>query len=270
MSTDYRYRPIDVGLCVLSLAIGSALAIPFQRASWLSRSRYRPPRTDSMTFQKAIVWTSHTARRTLFMVFLPLAAIGYALSSRGSEVPVAVPCVFAGLVGYCSNLAIAECYAQMMLTFDTSDLQPGMTGRPARQSAMGRFRGQRTNFSCYPRVSAGIAVTESLKFVFGAVATGIGGRVERRYGAMQSAGIVAGVLLGLTLFFTAVLFRWKSVQTVPGRRDRPDGGEGGWEPVILGDPSGLTRKINILEAGEQTRWSEIRRRNHLTDRHSRT
>lgn len=254
---------------MLSLAIGSALAIPFQKASWLSRSRYRPPRTDSMTFQKAMVWTSHTVRRTLFTVFLPLAAIGYSLSSKGPAFPVAVPCVFAGLVGYCSNLAIAECYAQMMLTFDTSDLQPGMTGRPARHSAMGRYRDQRTNFSCYPRVSAGIAVTESLKFVFGAVATGIGGRVARRYGARHAAGIVAGVLLGLTILLTAVLFRWKSVQMIPHRQARGDDGQEGWEPVILGDPSGLTRKINILETGGQSRWSEIRRKNHLTHGRSR-
>ncbi|OQV10454.1 hypothetical protein CLAIMM_14449 [Cladophialophora immunda] len=264
-STEYRYRPDQVGLCVLSLALGSALAIPFQKASWLSRARYHPPRTDSMTFQRAMVWRSHTVRRTLFMVFLPLAAIGYALSSRKPPFPVAVPCVFAAFVGCGSNLAIAECYAQMMLTFDTSDLQPGMTGRPVRRSVTGRTGKLRTNFSCYPRVSAGMAVTQFLKFVFGAVATGIGGRVERRYGGMQAAGIVAGVLMALTLLLTVVLFRRKNVQMIPGRQERGVGeGEEVWDPVILGEPSGLTRKINILEAGEYTRWSEIRRRNRLT------
>jgi len=113
------------------------------------------------------------------MVFLPLAAIGYALTSKGPAFPVAVPCVFAGLVGFASNLAIAECYSLIMQTFDTSDLQPGMNGRPARPSAMGRYLGQRTNFSGYPRVSAGIAVTQAFKFVFGAVSTAICGRVER-------------------------------------------------------------------------------------------
>ncbi|EXJ66697.1 uncharacterized protein A1O5_10368 [Cladophialophora psammophila CBS 110553] len=266
-STEYHYRPDEVGLCVLSLAIGSALAMPFQTASWLSRSRYHPPRTDSMTFQKAMVWQSHTVRRTFFTIFLPLAAIGYALSSRQPPFPIAVPCLFAAFVGFGSNLAIAECYALMMLTFDTSDLQPGMTGRPPRRSVRGRIKEQRTNFSCYPRVSAGMAVTQSLKFVFGAVATGIGGRVERRYGGMQAAGIVAGVLMALTLLLTVVLFRWKSVQMIPGRQDRVVGeGEEEWEPVILGNPTGLTRKINILEAGEYTRWSEIRRRNRLTTR----
>jgi hypothetical protein len=180
-----------------------------------------------MTFQMSMVWTSHMIRRTLITVFLPLAAIGYALTSHGPAISVAVPCVFAGLVGFATILAMGECYALMMQTFDTSDLQPGMTGRPARRSVMGRYREQRTNFSCYPRVSAGMAVTQSLKFVFGAVSTGICGRVERRYGAMRAAGIVAGVLLFLTLLFTAVLFRWKSVQMIPGRKGGGEGAEAG-------------------------------------------
>ncbi|KIX92692.1 uncharacterized protein Z520_11544 [Fonsecaea multimorphosa CBS 102226] len=112
-----------------------------------------------------------------------------------------------------------------------------------------------------------MAVTQSLKFVFGAVATGIGGRVERRYGGMQAAGIVAGVLLALTLLLAVVLFRRQSVQMIPVRQDHGVAEEKEeWEPVILGEPSGLTRKINILEAGELSRWSEIRRRNRLTTR----
>ncbi|EXJ83666.1 hypothetical protein A1O1_07290 [Capronia coronata CBS 617.96] len=262
-STRYRYRPVDVGLCVLSLGIGSIIAIPFQKASWLSRARYLPPRTNSMTLESAIGWTSHTLRRTLWMVFLPLAAIGYALTSKGPVFPVAVPCLFAGLVGYASVLGIGECYALMMQTFDTSDLQPGMTGRPARQSVVQRYRQQRTNFSCYPRISAGIAVTQFLKFVFGAVSTGICGRLERRYGAMQAAGIVAGVLLVLTLLVVVVLVRWRKVQMTPSSQDRDYEQHEGWEPVVLGDPGSVARKISLLEAGDLTRWSEIRRRNRL-------
>lgn len=218
-----------------------------------------------MTLQKAMAWSSHSLRRMSFTLFLPLVAIGYALSSRSPPFPIAIPCVFAGLIGFGANLAMAECYALMMKTFDTSDLQPGMTGRPARSSTTGRVREQRTNFSCYPRISAGIAVTQFLKFVFGAVATGIGGRVERRYGAEESAGIVAGVLMVLTLGLTVVLYKWKDVQMIPENQDGDsDEGPDLWEPVILGSPSGLMRKINILEAGEYTRWSEIRRRNRLT------
>lgn len=202
------------------------------------------------------------------MVFLPLAAIGYALTSKGPAFSIAVPCVFAALVGYATTLAISECYALIMETFDTSDLQPGMTGRPVRKSIVERYRETRTNFSCHPRVSAGMAVTQSMKFAFGAVSTGICGSVERRYGAMYAAGIVAGVLLLFTLLLTAVLVRWKSVQMIPSRQGRQvdDGDDPAWEPVVLGNPSGLTRKISILEAGKQTRWCEIRRRNRLETR----
>ena len=177
---------------------------------------------------------------------------------------VGVPCLFAATVGFLSNLAIAECYGLIMETFDTSDLQPGMTGRPLRHPEDDKVRAQRTNFSCHPRVSAGMAITQSLEFIFGAVATGICGRVERHLGAMRASAIVAGVLLGLTLLLTIILWRSRTVKMIPDltapshdRRPRR------WKPVILGDPSGTTRKISILEAGRQSRWSEIRRRNRL-------
>ncbi|KAJ9630162.1 hypothetical protein H2204_008667 [Knufia peltigerae] len=262
-STIYRYRPIDVGLCVLSLAIGSALAIPFEKASWFSRARYYPPRTDSMTFQRSLPWNSHTLRRAIVMVVLPVAAIAYALTSRGPAFPVAVPCVFAALVAYASTLAIGECYALIMQNFDVSDLQPGMTGRPVRNSISTRFRERRTNFTCYPRVSAGLAVTQSLEFVFGAASVGICGRVERKVGAMQAALIVAGILLALTLLLISVLIRWKTAQMIPNTRESDGDKNNGWEPVVLGRPSGLTRKISLLESGGQTRFSEIRKRNKL-------
>jgi hypothetical protein len=240
------------------------MAIPFQNGSWLSRSRYHPPRTDSMTFQKTMLGSSHALRRTIFTVFLPVTAIGYALSSRNPPFPVAVPCVCAGLVGFGANLATAETYTLVMKTFDTSDLQAGMTGRPSRKPVSGRIREQRTNFSCYPRVSAGIAVLQFLMFVFGAVATAIGGRVERRYGAEESAGIVAGVLFVLTVALASVLHKWKSIQLIPRGQGLHRIDNTSWQPAVLGGPSGLTRKISILEAGEYSRWMEIRRRNRLT------
>ena len=250
---------------MLSLVLGSLLAVPFQKGSFLSRSRSQPPRTDSQTFQKAVFWTSHLVRRCLFTILLPLAALGYALTSWGPPFPVAVPCVFSGVVAYASNLAIAECLGLIMETFDTTDLQPGMKGRPARRRTVTRFGGLRTNFSCYPRVSAGIAVMQSLQFVFAAAATGVGGWVERRLGAMQASLVVAGILLFLTLLLALVLWRWKSVQMIPGQQssERLARKQTDWEPVVLGRPSGITRKLSILELGRQSRWSEIRRRNRL-------
>ena len=80
---------------------------------------------------------------------------------------------------------------------------------------------------------------------------------------MQAAAIVASVLLFLTLVFTVVVVRWKSVQMIPARHDRRVDDDSEWRPLVLGRPSGLTRKLSILEMGEQSRWSEIRRRNNL-------
>ena len=262
----YRYRPIWVGLCVLSLGGGAILAVPFQKASIFSRSRKEKSRTDSMTFQRTGFRSSHAVRRILFTVLTPLGAIGYACTTWGPPLPVAAPCVFAAVVGYFSTLAIAECHGLIMEAFDTSDLQPGMTGRPNRRSVTDRYGAQRTNFTCYPRVSAGIAVTQSMSYVLAAAATGMGGRLERSFGIIHASGVVAGVLLILTVLLTAALTRWKSVRVIPfGPRyeDPHDTRTTRWEPIILGNPSGVMRKINILESGKQSRFSEIRRTNRV-------
>jgi hypothetical protein len=219
-----------------------------------------------MSFQKSVVWSSHLVRRVIFTLLLPLAGVAFTLASKGGPIPVAVPTAIAACVGFLSNLAIAECQGLIMEAFDTSDLQPGMTGRPTRRTTA-REREQRTNFSCYPRVSAGFAVSQGLSFFFAAIATGVCGRVERHLGAMQATGVVAGILMGLTLMLTMVLFRFRVVRMIPDSRPTVDymtRCKSGWEPVVLGRPSGTTRKISILEAGRQTRWSEIRRRNRLT------
>lgn len=219
-----------------------------------------------MTFHKSVVWSSHLVRRVIFTSLLPLAGLMYALASRGPSISVAIPTVFAGSVGFLSNLAIAECQGIIMETFDTSDLQPGMTGRPTGRTTA-KEREQRTNFSCYPRVAAGFAICQSLSFCFAATATGVCGRVERRLGAMQATGVVAGVLMGLTLLLTLVLFRFRVVRMIPDARPTIDyitRSKTAWEPVVLGRPSGSTRKISILEAGRLTRWSEIRQKNRLT------
>lgn len=219
-----------------------------------------------MTLQNSIIWSSHLVRRSIFTLLLPLTGLGYVLASRGPSISLAVPTVFAACVGFLSNLAIAECQGIIMETFDTSDLQPGMTGRPTSRTTA-KEQDLRTNFSCHPRVSAGFAISQSLSFCFAAIATGVCGRVERRLGAMQATGVVLGVLMALTLVLTIVLFRFRAVRMIPDARPTIDyitRTGTGWEPVVLGHPSGTTRKISILEGGELTRWSEIRRRNRLT------
>ena len=260
------FKPIHVGLCALALTLGAIFAVPFEKASWLSRARYHPPRTDSMTVQKGITWSSHMLRRIMFTVLLPLAALASTLTSKGPPISIAIPCFFAAMVGFLSTLAMAECFGLIMETFDTSDLQPGMTGRPARRSVAARYAEKRTNFSCYPRVSAGGAVTQSGMFILAATATGVCGRLERKLGAIVATACVAAALLLLTLLLTIILTRVKTVKMIPDRKPRIELSKGErWDSVILGTPSGTTRKISILEAGRQTRWSEIRRRNRLDE-----
>ncbi|KAL9103243.1 MAG: hypothetical protein Q9163_001694 [Psora crenata] len=248
LSKYYHFHPQHVGLGVAAIPIAALLA-----------------RTDSMTFEKRVTWTSHLLRRSIFMIVLPFAGLAYTLSSSGPPVHFMVPIVFAGLIGFLSNLAIAECNGIIMETFDTSDLQPGMTGRP-RRVLPEAIRKKRTNFSCFPRVTAGFAVAQTFAFVVAAGATGWGGVVERRWGAQTATAVVAGVLLGLTLLLIAVLWRFKTVQIIPSERFGTNilsGPEDEWKPVIIGNPSGTTRRMNVLELGNLSRWSEIRRRNRL-------
>lgn len=265
-SRYYRYRPQYVGLCVLAIPFGALLAVPFQRASVLSRSRQKPPRTDSMTIKKRLTWTSHFVRRTVFMVSLPFAGLAYTLASVGPQVSVAAPTVFAGLIGFLSNLAIAECNGLIMETYDTSDLQPGMTGRP-RRNLPEEVRKKRTNFSSFPRVTAAFAISQTIAFLIAAAATAAGGGIARRLGAQAATAVVAGILLILTLLLIAVVTRFKEIQIIPSQRYGTNvlsGPEDEWKPVIIGNPSGTTRRMSILELGNMTRWKEIRRRNRLT------
>lgn len=265
LSKYYRFHPEYVGLAVAIIPLGALFAIPFQKASLFSRSRHHSQRTDSMTFEKRVTWTSHLVRRAIFMISLPFAGLAYTLASNGRPTNYMVPIIFAGLIGFLSNLAIAECHGIMMETFDTSDLQPGMTGRP-RRILPEEIRTKRTNFSCFPRVTAGFAITQSFSYVIAAIVTAWGGVAERHLGAQTATAVMAGVLLVLTLLLIGVLTRYKVVQIIPSERFGTDilsGPEDEWKPVIIGNPSGTTRRMSVLELGTLSRWSEIRRRNKL-------
>ena len=176
-----------------------------------------------------------------------------------------MPTVFAGVIGFLSNLAIAECNGLIMETSDTSDLQPGMTGRP-RRALPDEVRRKQTNYSCYPRITAAFAITQTFSFLIAAAATGVGGAIERRLGAQAATGVVAGILLIMTLFLIVALTRIKAVQIIPTQRYGTNilsGPEDEWKAVIVGHPSGTTRRISLLELGKMCRWTEIRKRNRL-------
>ena len=144
MSKNYQFHPQYVGLAAAIIPLGALLAIPFQKASLFSRARHHRQRMDSMTFETRVTWTSHLIRRSIFMIILPFADLAYTLASGGRPTQLMVLIIFAGLIGFLSNLAIAECHGIIMETYDTSDLQPGMTGRP-RRIPPEQIRKKRTN-----------------------------------------------------------------------------------------------------------------------------
>ncbi|KAJ5055674.1 hypothetical protein J3E74DRAFT_227466 [Bipolaris maydis] len=278
LSRDYRWRSTLVGAGVMSIAVGALLAIPMTKAGIFSRDRKRSFRTDSMTFEKQVTWTSHLVRRAVFTLTLPLMGMAYTISSAGPPQPYIVPIIFAGAIGFLSILAIAECHGLMMETFDTCDLQPGVNTKHRLQSMAAQDRRRRTNYSSFPRITAGIFASQIFGFILAAIATIVGGNMTRRLGAQTSTGVTAGILLGLTVLLILVLLRFRSVQVIPNHtfgtrrdtaaweefKDLEKMGRGSdWQAVVIGNPSGKMRRMSVLELGALSRWTEIRKLNFL-------
>ncbi|KAI0431124.1 hypothetical protein F5Y09DRAFT_355202 [Xylaria sp. FL1042] len=210
-SKSYRFRSPYVGAVVSSVAVGAFLAIPFQKANIFSRARNMNPKSNKMTFDRKITWSSHLVRRAIFTFILPIAGIVYTVVSTGPPVHVFFPSFFAALIGFLSCLAISECNGMLMENWDCSDLQPGMTGR----SKSSKDSHKRTNYSSFPRATAGWNFIQSLGFIFAAGATGLGGSITRRLGQRTATGIVAGILFILTLLLLGTFIRFKRVQIIP-------------------------------------------------------
>ncbi|VCU40171.1 Bgt-4866 [Blumeria graminis f. sp. tritici] len=286
MSKDYNFRSPIVGLSVMAIPLGALFAIPFQKASLFSRSRRTPPIDDDGTLSKRkIHWSSHMLRRAIFVLILPIFGIIFTISTNGPSIPFIIPVLSAGVIGFLSGLAMAECHGIIMETFDTSDLQPGMTGRP-RGASGEKTAAKRTNFSSFPRINSAVAITETFGYIFAAGATGIGGVLTRRLGQQAATGVMAGILFILSILLLIVLLRFTEVQIIPesklgemsryqarrASQKRRDSGEDTddepWRPVIIGNPHQSTRRMCLLELGSLSRYSEIRKRNRLIDKMS--
>ncbi|KAF6839571.1 hypothetical protein CPLU01_01708 [Colletotrichum plurivorum] len=292
-SKYYRMRSPYVGLMVAALAFGAVAAIPFQKASYFSRARHTHVNTSRMTFDKQVTWTSHLLRRTVFTIGLPLSGFIYTMVSSGPPLHPSGPAILAAAIGFLSCLSISECNGLVMEAFDTSDLQPGMTGRPRGNSDNAR---KKKNYSAYPRVTAGFAVCHTFGFIFAAGATFLGGTVQRNLGQRAATGVVAGILFILSVLLLLALVRFKEVVIIPeSKTDAMDqwtvarkesikrresmpkemiddkalfAEEEPWRPFIVGNPTSKTRRVNLLELGSMSRFTEIRRRNKLIDAHA--
>lgn len=283
----YRLSSPYVGLHVACLALGALFAIPFQKASLFSRSRQSRINSSRATLERKMAWTTHLVRRTLFTILLPIAGGCYAAVSFGPPLHISLPTIFATCVGFLSSLAISECNGIIMETFDTSDLSPGMTGR--QRGPAGQHQ-KRTNYSSFPRVTAGYAIIHTFGFVLSAGATALGGHITRTLGQQVATAIVAAILFLFTVFLLLVLARFKNVRIVPqsktaemnklvdARRKSiaklmamPNDPhaiieeEEAWQPAMIGNPSSDVRRMNVLELGSMSRWQEIRKRNKLLD-----
>ncbi|KAF5874954.1 putative polyamine transport protein [Botrytis fragariae] len=269
-SKYYKFKSPYVGASVASIPLGALLSVPFQKAGVFSRERKEGMESDDDTLKKKkISLSSHFVRP-------------YTLSSTGPPVPFILPIIWAAAIGFLSNLAVAECNGIIMETFDTSDLQPGMTGRPRSGSKSGKV----TNYSCFPRVCAAFGITQGMGFCIAAMASGIGGVAQRHLGQQAATGVMCGVLLILSILLICVLARFQDVQIIPesktGEMERyqamkreqyiqgntGNGADEEWRPIIIGNPTHIMRRMSVLEMGSMTRWTEIRNKNRLVDEKS--
>ncbi|KAH8599435.1 major facilitator superfamily domain-containing protein [Bisporella sp. PMI_857] len=281
LSKYYKFESPYIGASVMAMPVGAALGIPFQKAGLFSRERTHAEISDDDTRDEKPGWSSHLVRRAIFVICLPFAGLGYTLTSSGPPIPWILPILFAGLFGFLSSLALAECHGLIMETYDTSDLQPGMAGRP-RKSSNDKNSGKRTNYSSFPRVCSGFAIVQCLGYLIAAVATGVGGVATRNIGQQAATGVMAGILLILSILLLLVLMRFRYVQIVPNSKKEDmakymearrksaaargdDLDDESLRPIIIGNPTHHTRRMNILELGSMSRFSEIRRKNHLVD-----
>ncbi|KAF7883582.1 uncharacterized protein EAF02_005502 [Botrytis sinoallii] len=282
-SKYYKFKSPYVGASVASIPLGALLSVPFQKAGIFSRERKEGMESDDDTLKKKKVsLSSHFVRRTIFVILLPFMGLAYTLSSTGPPVPFMLPIIWAAAIGFLSNLAVAECNGIIMETFDTSDLQPGMTGRPRSGSKTGKV----TNYSCFPRVCAAFGITQGMGFCIAAMASGIGGVAQRHLGQQAATGVMCGVLLILSILLICVLARFQDVQIIPesktGEMERyqamkreqyiqgntGNGADEEWRPIIIGNPTHIMRRMSVLEMGSMTRWTEIRNKNRLVDEKS--
>ncbi|KAF4332465.1 polyamine transport [Fusarium beomiforme] len=287
VSRFYHLRSPYVGLHIAAVALGALLAIPFQKASIFSRSRKQEGKVNREIRGRRVVWSSHLVRRAVFTIALPIGGACYAAVSSGPPINSGVPTFFALCIGFLSCLAISECNGLVMETFDTSDLSPGMVGRHRDPSGQDP---RRTNYSSFPRVTAGFAMIQSFSYILAAGSTALGGHVTRKLGQQIATSVVAAILFLLTVLLLLVLIRFKNVLIIPRskseemeritqarrrsskrRASMPNDlralmeEDYAWRPIMIGNPIGKNRRMNVLEMGNLTRWQDIRRRNKLID-----
>ncbi|KAI1658144.1 hypothetical protein F4813DRAFT_380487 [Daldinia decipiens] len=126
----------------------------------------------------------------------------------------------------------------------------------------------------------------SIGFILAAGATGIGGIVTRNLGQRAATGIVASILFIHSLLLLAVFARFRRIQIVPNSKsfemerwteERRNSVRRHASAVAAAKANGLKditeipeedkfRRMNILELGSLTRWSEIRKKNRLIDK----
>jgi serine/arginine repetitive matrix protein 2 len=157
------------------------------------------------------------------MVLLPFFVMAYTLSSGGPPTGFMIPTFFAATIGFFSNMAIAECNRLIMETYDTPDLQPGMTGRKLRRQSE-RNTQETYRLLVLPEGEREIRNQSVNRLPAGCDRHSVRGAIERRIGTQSATGVVARFLLVLTLMLILVLWRWRSIQVIPDSGPGPQFG----------------------------------------------
>lgn len=214
-----------------------------------------------MTMGEPISWHSRHLRQAILTLLLPLATLGLALSMAGRSVHFLIPTVLTGLVAFLTTAAMTECYGVITDTYDVPHLPTSGLGHRTGSQTADIAELERSSNSPTRRIGAAWAIVQASAFMLAAAGTAAGGMVKDRFGIQAAAGIAAGVSLVLTISLLAVLWPWKIVHIIPSAplSVGTHGDEAERQAAVVDLPESRTRKMNLLELGPLSRWTEMRR-----------
>jgi hypothetical protein len=183
-TSEYLFRPINVGLAVLALPLGALLAIPIQLSmNYGSSLRHNVVvgEGDSYVHKNA---GQHPYARALWVgaSLLPISSTALTIITKDSSIHVGFPVFFASVNFFAATLVIAECYKLLMDNYDVSDLPLPTSATVSGSSSSTEVENwvQRPSkfhptpqgiTTSHPCLSSAVAISHTAAFVFGAVAT---------------------------------------------------------------------------------------------------
>jgi hypothetical protein len=262
ITSQYKFRAVDIGLSILALPIGGILAVPAQFSMfYLTNFRHRSNvimHNNNYGHENA---GQHPYRAALWLSvgLLPLSSVGFTMTVVGPPMHFMLPVFFAALVSFSGTLAASECYLLLMDNFDVSDLpEPAFSSDSSSLLPRGTSRGPPNGIqqstrsiasagriafrTSHPCLSAALAITHTIAFLFAGITIGVGSYLEESLGLRNGMAVATGITGAMTAGLVCALWRNKNVRLME---------------VFGGEGRERMAQVSLLQRGWGTRWSEV-------------